>query len=391
MKTEKLDKAHTAYLTALRMSKDPYQQLEAMRGIDRCYGNFVESLTSMPLPASLSPEDQTALRAEIAKLTAPIQEKKNDNETKLKVLAATKGQTATTERNFALLRVDQTVTPVAQYPGPEKMLAFLPASSDMTIGKVTRFEMSAAKSCNKSAIMTGQTSKLNVFDLAGSCYSVKQYEMVERLGLELAKARETRSMGLFFASLGSEGKGYSDKALWLIEAGLKNQPEAAPLVYQKARLIYKSDGLNSAMPFFDKVLDMQLPSTEMKTFAGVKAFSEGDFTDALAHFSTLTKEQLYTLNVGIVMSEAYAQKGEVEKALGTVKELLNVKRENADLLLQQAHLFETYKGSPTLALDSYERAFKTSQQQDMRDWLGKKIQYLKTQNKVGQHVISGDL
>lgn len=391
MKTEKLDKAHTAYLTALRMSKDPYQQLEAMRGIDRCYGNFIESLTSMPLPATLSPEDQTTLRSEIAKLTSPIQEKKNENETKLKVLAATKGQTATTERNFALLRVDQTVTPMAQYPGPDKMMAFLPASGDMTIGKVSRFETAHSKSCNKSAIMTGQLSKFDVFELAGSCYNAKQYEMVERLGLELAKGKETRAMGLFFASLGSEGKGYGDKALWLIEAALKNQPEAAPLVYQKARLVYKADGLNSAMPFFEKVLDMQLPSTEMKTFAGVKAFSEGDFTSAITHFSSLTKEQLYTLNVGVLMSESYAQKGEVEKALGTIKELLNVKRENADLLLQEAHLFETYKGSPTLALDSYEKAFKTSQQQDMRDWVSKKIQYLKTQNKVGQHVISGDL
>lgn len=391
MKTEKLDKAHTAYLTALRMSKDPYQQLEAMRGIDRCYGNFVESLTNMPLPASLSPEDQTTLRAEIAKLTAPIQDKKNDNEAKLKVLAATKGQAVTTERNFAALRVDQTVTPLVKYPEPDRLMAFLPGSSEMAIGKVTRFETAKSKSCNKTAIMTGQISKLNVFDLGGSCYGVKQYEMVERLGLELAKAKETRSVGLFYASLGSEGKGFSDKALWLIEAALKSQPEAAPLVYQKARLLYKNESLNSAMPFFEKVLDMQLPSTEMKTFAGVKAFSEGDFAAALKHFSTLTKEQLYNFNVGLLMSEAYAQKGEVEKALGTIKELLNVKKENADLLLQQAHLFETYKGSPTLALDSYERAFKTSQQQEMRDWLGKKIQYLKTQNKVGQHVISGDL
>lgn len=91
------------------------------------------------------------------------------------------------------------------------------------------------------------------------------------------------------------------------------------------------------------------------------------------------------------MSEAYAQKGEVEKALSVVKDLLSGKKDNVDFLLQQAHLFETYKGSPTLALDSYEKAFKASQQLEMRDWLGKKIQYLKNQNKVGQHVISGDL
>ncbi|KHD87835.1 MAG: adventurous gliding motility protein U [Bdellovibrio sp. ArHS] len=391
MKTEKLDKAHTAYFTTLKMSKDPYQQLEAMRGIDRCYANFIDSLTTMPLPASLSPADQEALRAEIAKLTAPIQEKKNENEAKLKVLAASKGQTTESERSYASLRVDQTVTPMAQYPEASKMTAFLPASMDMTIGKVSRYDISKTKNCNRSAIMTAQLQNLNPLEVAGNCYSSRQYEMVEKLGLELAKNKDTRALGLFYASLGAEGKGFDSKALWMIEAAMKAQPEVSPFVYQKARLIYKADGLNEAMPFFEKVLDMQMPSTEMQTFAGVKAFSEGDFTRAIEKFSSLNKEQLYTLNVGTLMSESYAQKGEVDKALSTLKDLLSFKKDNADFLLQQAHIFETYKQSPTLALDSYERAFKASQKMDMRDWLGKKIQYLKTQNKVGQHVISGDL
>nr|BFD59190.1 hypothetical protein CKG001_12970 [Bdellovibrio sp. CKG001] len=391
MKTEKLDKAHTAYYTTLKMSKDPFQQLEAMRGIDRCYANFIDSLTTMPLPASLTPQDQEALRAEIAKLTTPIQDKKNDNEAKLKVLAASKGQTSSSERSFAAIRVDQTVPPQVQYPAPDKMAVFLPESTDMTIGKVSRFETRTPKACNKSAIMTGQLANLNVTEVAGNCYYSRQYEMVEKLGLELAKNKDSRALGLFYASVGSEARGFNDKALWMVEAALKTQPEASPYVYQKARLLYKEDGMNSAMPFFDKVLDMQMASTEMKTFAAVKAFSEGDFTKALENFSAMPKEQLYTLNVGTVMSEAYAQKGEVEKALSVVKDLLSRKKDNVDFLLQQAHLFETYKGSPTLALDSYEKALKASQQLEMRDWLGKKIQYLKNQNKVGQHVISGDL
>lgn len=391
MKTEKLDKAQTAYLTALKMSKDPYQQLEALRGIDRCYGNFIESLLSMPLPASLTFEDQSALRAEIAKMIAPIQYKKNENESKLTILAANKGQSATMERNFASLRVDQTVTPIARYPEASKLNPFIPASDNMTIGQVRRLEASRSKSCNKSAILTGQLKTLNIFEAAGSCFYGKKYDLVERLGLEIAKSKETRSLGLYLASLGSEAQGFHEKSMWLVEAALKNDPEVAPYIYQKARLQYQFEGLNSAMPLFEKVLDMQLPAIEMNVFAVVKAFSERDFTKSISIFSTLSKEQLYTYDVGLLISESFAQKGEVEKALNTLKELLNIKSENADMLLQQAHVFETYKGSPTLALDSYDKALKLSTQQDMRTWLEKKIQYLKTQTKVGQHVISGDL
>lgn len=396
LKTEKLDKAQTAYVSALKMSQDPYQQLEAMRGIDRCYGNFIESLTSMPLPASLKPEEQQQLRQELAKLISPIQDKKNDNEAKLKVLAASKGQAATSERVYATLRVDQTVTPNVQYPAAEKMAAFLPAAVDMSIGKVSHFEIRPGKTCNKSAIANGQLEKLNALEVAGNCYGSRQFEVVEKLGLELAKNKETRALGLFYASVGADARGFTEKSLWMIEAALKLQPEASPYVYQKARLLYKDDGLNAAMPFFDKVLDMQMPSTEMQTFAGVKAFSEGDFAKTIEKLSALNKEQLYTFNVGAVISEAYAQKGDIEKALSTVKDLLSVKKENIDILLEQAHLFETYKGSPILALDSYEKAFKVNSQTDshgtgLHDWLSKKIQYLKNQNKVGQNILPGDL
>ncbi len=56
-----------------------------------------------------------------------------------KVLAASKGQAVSTERIFATMRVDQSVTPTVQYPVADKFAAFLPASADMTIGKVSRF------------------------------------------------------------------------------------------------------------------------------------------------------------------------------------------------------------------------------------------------------------
>ena len=391
LKTEKLDKAQTAYVTALKMSKDPYQQLEAMRGIDRCYGNFIESVTNAPLPASLKPEEQQALRGELAKLTAPIQDKKNENEAKLKVLAASKGQSATSERVIANVRVDQTLPPVPHYPSADKMTAFFPATTDMTIGKVSRFDARPGKTCNKTAVLTGNFAGLNPLEIAANCYGSRQFDVVEKLGLELAKNKDMRALGLFYASVGAEARGFTDKAQWMIEAALKLQPESAPYVYQKARLLYKEDGLNAAMQFFKKVLDMQMPSTEMQTFAGVKAFSEGDFTRAVEKLSALSKEQVYNFNVGTLLSESYAQKGEVDKALNVVKESLTAKKDNVDMLLEQAHLFEIYKGSPTLALDSYEKAFKASAQMDLRDWLGKKIQYLKNQNKVGQNVISGDL
>jgi TolA-binding protein len=348
MKTEKLDKAQTAYLTALKMAKDPFVQLEALRGIDRCYGNYVESLRAMPLPATLNAQDQAALRQEIAKIIAPIQDKKKDNEAKLKSLALTQSQGLSNERNFVGLGADKTVEPLVAYPPAAKLKPFYPDAKITKLGDV------------------------------------------EKKGKELVRAKESRALGLYYLSLAAESRSNTDKSLWLIEQSLKMDATQAHYYYQKARLLYQLEGMASAKSFFDKVLDMQMTSTEMQTFAAVKSYSEGDFSTAATKFSGLKKEDLYTYEVGALYSESYAQKGETDKALSVIKDLLQSRKDNIDLLLEQAHLFEIYKADYPAAMAVYQKLQKLSKQEDLHDWLGRKINYLKNPNRVVQNVTSGD-
>lgn len=348
MKTEKLDKAQTAYVTALKMAKDPFVQLEALRGIDRCYGNYVESLRAIPLPEGLNAQDQDALRKEIAKIISPIQDKRKENESKLKQLATTQGQGLSTERNLRGLAANATVSPLVVYPAPSKLKPIYPNP------KIT------------------QTSEL------------------EKQGQALARTKEQRPLGLYYLSLAAEAKASFEKALWLAEQSLKLDGEKTYAIYQKARLLYKLEGMSSAKGFFDKLLDMPNPSTEMQTFAAIKSFSEGDFNTAIEKFSRLKREEIYNYQVGALYSESFAQKGEVDKALKTVKDLLQGNQENVDLLLEQAHLLEEFKASPEEALPVYEKLQKVSKEEDLRSWLERKINYIKNPNKVVQNVISGD-
>lgn len=348
MKTEKLDKAQTAYLTALKMSKDPFVQLEALRGIDRCYGNYVESLRAMPLPEGLNTQDQAALRQEIAKIISPVQDKREDNEKKLRQLATAQSQGLNSERNLRGLAANKTVTPTVAYPAVGKMKPMFPNA------KLT------------------QTADL------------------EKQGHALARQTEQRALGLYYLSVAAEQKASFDKALWLAEQSLKLDGEKAYSVYQKARMLYKLEGMSSAKPFFEKVLDMQNPSSEIQTFAGIKAFSEGDFNGAIEKFSRLKAEEIYNYEVGAMYSESFAQKGEVDKALKKVDDLLQGHQENIDLLLEKAHLIETFKASAEEALPVYQKLQKLSKEEDLRNWLERKINYLKNPNKVVQNVISGD-
>ena len=302
----------------------------------------------MPLPDGLNAQDQDALRKEIAKIIAPVQDKRKENENKLKQLATTQGQGLSTERNLRGLAANATVTPLVNYPAPAKLKPMYPDA------KIT------------------QTSDL------------------EKQGQKLARTKDQRPLGLYYLSLAAEGKASFEKSLWLVEQSLKLDADKPYAVYQKARLLYKLEGMSSAKGFFDKLLDMQNPSTELQTFAAIKSYSEGDFNTAIEKFSRLKKEEIYNYQVGAMYSESFAQKGEVDKALKTVKDLLQGNQENVDLLLEQAHLFEEFKSSPEEALPVYEKLQKVSHEEDLKEWLERKIKYIKNPNKVVQNVISGD-
>lgn len=416
LKTERLDKAQTAYLSALKMSKDPQQQIEALSGVDRTYSNYIDSLTTIPLPSSLSKDDQIQLKKEISKIITPIVNKKNENRQKLAQLNTANSKNLNLYEAVGMLMPDQSIEPLVKYLPFEKMPVFLPSIQNnkplaVSLSEKNSKKETAKKLCNKSNLqkLTSTKAELisNLQEFAENCQQSRQFDLLSKLGLEISNEKETRDFGLFLSSLAAEQQGLNDKATVLIEAALKLNSRSENYIYQKGRIIYKTDGLLNALPIFEKLFSMQVPSTELKTFAGIKAFSDRDFTKAIDFFSSLSKEQLYTYHVGILMSEALAQKGDVEKALNIASELLSyneellkknlkenntleIKNASVELLLQQAHLLEVYKSSLTLALDSYERASKVNTQGALQDWLAKKIEYIKKQNKVGQHVHSAD-
>jgi TolA-binding protein len=420
LKTEKLDKAQSAFLSAMKMSKDPKQQFSALQGIDRCYQNYLDSLKSISLPSALSADEQKQLKTELEKITVPIEKKKNENEVRIETIKSSIVLSQKTTRSYASFGLDKSVDPEIIFPDGKKLNVFFPAGVSKETNMPTRLDIKNCKDCIKKLCNKSSISSLaslsgdiqgKIGELAGTCYQFKQFDLLLSLGLELAKDKAHRSDGLFYLSLASEGQGLNTKAIWMIDSALKKVPGSGLYLYQKARLTYLNEGPPSASKLFEKLLDMKLHSTELTVFAGIKSFSDRDFTTAIEHFSALTKEQLYTFNVGLLMSESLAQKGDADKAINLVNELISLheksnkktspesvnelmqenllmdtKNKSVGMILQKAHLYEQYKVDSGLALNSYEGALKiNSTNRDLQNWLTKKIEHLKSQNKLNQN------
>lgn len=367
LKTEKLDKAFTAYSGTLKMSKKENIQVQALQGIDRLYGHFIESISNMPIPDTLTPDDQKVLRAELVKLTDPFKQKQTDNLARLRKLS----QLATGDSeaiNWADLSIEKTVEPRIKFP-PAKLLAhFLPTNLTTSSSGFNRLPASE-KRCDAKTI-----SALSL----GSCIQIKKYDDAEKLAFKLTSTKENRAMGLYYLSVIADRKEETEKALWMIEKAVALDSENSVLNYQKGKVLYSVEGINSALPFFEKVLDMKKSSPDLVVMSAMKSFSDRDFITATEEFARLSQDELLNYGVGLLYIEAMAQRGETDKALKLASKFLNFKPDYVDMWVEQARVFEIFGLNYDQALNSYQKALSKTNDAEQKEWLKKKIDFLKT-------------
>lgn len=250
IKTEKFDKAFTAYSSAIKMSKTDKIQKEALLGINRLYANFIDSLNNMPMPNTLSPEDQKNLKSELAKITAPFEEKKKANFEEIKKLS---------------IPVETTKYPVAN-----------------------RFK--------------NYFSDVVAFNQINQLIQKKMLSDAEKASLTMTATNETRQLGLYYLSIIADIKKEYDKSLWLLERAEmqpKSNPDSLELInYEKAKVLFTVEDINTSLKYFEKVLNKKNQFAEVSIIKSIMYFSDGDYLKAHEEISRLSKDQIYNYDVG---------------------------------------------------------------------------------------------
>ncbi len=368
MKTERLDKAYTAYSTTIKMSKSDRIQARALQGIDRLYAHYVEAIKNMPIPESLNPEEQKNLKAELVKLTDPFLTKKTENLARLRKISSLSSADSASI-NWSEYNVEKTIEPRIQFPSAQKLSNFIPQKFEIDANGFTRLSANEKK-CDVQAAPTA----INI----GGCIQTKKFTEAETLAFKLSNLKETRVSGLYYLSIIADKQTDYEKALWLIEKAITLDPENSLVNYQKGKVLYSVEGINSALPYFEKVIDMKKSSPELAIMSGLKSFSDRDYITTTEEFSRLSNDELYTYSLVELYVEATAQKGEAEEALKLSSKFLNLRPDSVDTLIQQARVYETFVMNPNNAMTSYQKAFAKSSNASQKDWLKRKIEFLKT-------------
>lgn len=377
LKTEKLDKAYTAYSSTVKMSKNQLVQSQALQGIDRLYAHYIEAVSNMPVPESLTPEEQKLLRGELVKITVPFKDKKQDNINKLRLLS--KLSSAASEKIvWDELNVEKTVEPRIEFLPVDKISSFLPASDDILSSSVSRLDRSQKK-CNSQDLTAANI---------GGCIQSKKYTEAEALSLKLAALPKNRSLGLYFLSVIAIEKNQPDKALWMIEKALTTDSFVSYYHFQKGKVLYSVEGLDSALSSFEKSFDIKLKTREINVMYGLKSFSDRDYLSAIQEFSQLSTDELYTYKVATLYVESILQSGQTDQAVNLALKLLGSGTDNVDMHLELARIYEQFSFDTASAAKSYTKALASSKDIDQRNWLKNKLEFLKTstQKKISLNV-----
>jgi len=378
MKTEKLDKAQTAYLTSSKLSKDPNVQLEALQGLNRIYKNYVDTVGHPIVKTELTPDEKKALDSELAKLTAPIADKMQDTGKRLLALAKDSKATRSDEIDFSTLAAEESIKPRIRNISDEKIALFLPVLTEEKLGEISpsRFQGSKTEKCavteaDKKLPISSLSSKANV------CLQTGNLSIAEKIASLISRREPKGGLGTYYMALVADLQGLNEKSLWLTELSLKKNEAPSYVIYQKARALYKLKEFAAANKFFIKAFDQKLNAAEVYLMHGVIAFAEGDCYSVVDDFAKIDSKSVFNYGIGPAYAECHAQKGELDKGLSIISQQLKINSLNIDLLLEAAYIQEVYKADNDAKIKAYEAALKAASQPETHDWIQRKLNYLK--------------
>lgn len=358
LKTEKLDKAFTAYSSTINMTTAKNIQLSALKGIDRLYSHYIDSLNNIPLPITLPENDRMELQKELVKLTIPFIDKKNSNRDKILRIAKFD---LTGKSNLQYTNIENSPNPYTTLP---------------EISKITQYHLKGAEYQNINQLLHD-----------------RKYADAKNAALKMTSTEKYKKAGLYYLSLIADQNAEYEKALWLIEKAeilidASADNFSSYLKYQKAKVYFSVNNFDMAFKYFGEVLDSPKLFTECTVFSAIYAFSEGDYLKAKMELSRLSYDQNYNYGVDILHIDSVLMTGDITAAQNLLDKYSFQNKNRVEWHLEQAKLYESFKFDIKTALTAYRNALNSTSDYEQKNWLNRKIERLnlKINNQLTSYV-----
>lgn len=377
IKTEKLDKAQTAFLSAAKISDSAAIRLEALSSLNILYQNYVDTVGSPQLKSELSDADRQALQTELNKLVAPIQQKLTENSQKIAELS---------KQNQIVLTQDKT-----RFEDLPDTATLRPQFRTWNFSVFKEFEDPKLK-----GVKCEFKSDLNLDQLiliGRSCEkSLSTKNKLDQIIIDLANRFGKTEWPLYFqARLAWLEKSF-EKSVWLAEEALKLNPKNPYVTHVKglAKSELNSDASTNTvtqtselMPIFLNAKILGHPDERLKGLALAAAYSQNQCPTVLQKSEFLSKDQLAKLDLTSFVAECVSEQGQPKLAVEHLQYKIK-QNVSSETHLHLARIYEHYLTDIKSAIREYEKARQLEKDSEVLAWIDRKLGYLKIPKSMSQ-------
>lgn len=376
LKTEKLEKAQSAYLAAASYSNTEKINILVSQGLHRLYTTYAKQIRQVQIKGILSEDEKNALNKELETLASPIQKKAEDLEKKLAKLGSSPDRQT---NQVDWLNLDtQVPTP---YTGASLQVSrfedYTPEMSRSGDFSYRQIEKKNKLNCSEK----NNFAKMNLSELilnTQNCLFKDNEEAFLSGVRQMAEAHPTSGLAPYHLSLWAKKQNQLEKSLALLDLALTLSAETTFFSYQKAVVLAGLKKERSEIePLLLKAFDSGLELAELKIFHADLQFQKGDCLTAIEDLKSTKSDLKANYEMQNLEAECLAISGETQKSLQILKDQNNFSR-----FLEQARIQEKYLQDNNAAKLSLMKARDQKPNENILKWINEKINWLENQHVI---------
>jgi tetratricopeptide (TPR) repeat protein len=218
----------------------------------------------------------------------------------------------------------------------------------------------AQGTCPATAQVWRGESLKNILNYATVCAQSGQFEKLEQLGQYLAQNHYQMAWGPYYLSLVAESRKQYQRALWMLDLGIKRESENALLYYQKGRIHWSLGEFTTAVKNFQYAIDKNSKFVDAHLFLGQMFYRDHNFKQAQFHFENSKKYQPDHIDATLGLAETHSALKNEKLALAYYEELVSLAPTRILFRFKLATLHESVSKDLPKALSGYKKVREMS-------------------------------
>lgn len=206
--------------------------------------------------------------------------------------------------------------------------------------KLVKYKKLRAKSCPTNKDVEKLVDLDDLMSAANTCVKANAWPKVKDLGKKMLEKHSDAPWGAYYLALHAKTVGENQRALWMLDLGLKKSPNLSLFIYEKGRILWEMKDYQQSVSLIERAVDLDENLLEAQVFLGQVYVRDGFFKRANKHLKKaiqLDRENLAALKG---LAETHLRLNKFEEAAKYLDDVVDEESTNLVAILKLAQVYE---------------------------------------------------